>query len=167
MPFDALALPTTTMYFRGEGFEKTTSCITAYISLERCLCVLFPLHVKRFVTPRITAVVVMMIFGLMFVPSNLGYLYSINKAMLFIVKSQNPHFRKLAIMLTYYINSVVLFTALISIWICSVFIVVTFKQNAQNGESKFGQISTNVGQIRNRRVIFWPPHILFSQHLKQ
>ena len=162
LPFHALELSTPTMYFPGEGFEKTTSCITAYISLERCLCVLFPLHVKRFVTPRMTRVVVVMIFGLVFFPTNLGYLYSVfemnfdpahNKTMLFIRESLNPHFQKLMVILTSYITSVVPFTALIIIWICSIFLAVTLKRNGQTRESKFGQVSTNVSQIRNKRII--------------
>ena len=162
VPFHALELSTPTMFWPSEGFEKTTSCITAYISLERCLCVLFPLHVKRFVTPRITRVVLMMIFALVFVPTNLGYLiYSFeitfdtarNKTMLFIGVKQKPLFQMLWLVLTIYITSVVHFAALISVWICSIFLVVTLKRNEETRESKLGQVATNVSQIRNKRVI--------------
>ena len=162
VPFHALQLSGPTMYYPGEGFEKTTSCITAYISLERCLCVLFPLHVKRFVTRRKTCVIVTMIFVLVFLPTNLGYLYqrfevkfdpALNKTMLFASERKDPLFQKLVVVLTIYINSGVHFTALISIWICSIFLAVTLKRNAQTRESKFGQASTNVSQIRNQRVI--------------
>ena len=62
LPFYALEISSPTMYFPGEGFEKTTSCITAYISLERCLCVLFPLHVKTFVTRKKTRIIIAIIF---------------------------------------------------------------------------------------------------------
>ena len=101
-----------------------------------------------------------MIFVLVFVPTNLGYLYynfemkfdpARNKTMLFTL--DNPQFQIPSIMLTYYTNNVIHFTALIFIWICSIFLAVTLKRNAETRESKFGQASTNVNQLRNQRVI--------------
>ena len=39
------------------AFSKTTALLTAWLSLERCLCVTFPTTVKLLITPRVTKVV--------------------------------------------------------------------------------------------------------------
>ena len=73
--------------------------------------------------------------------------------MLITTMSQNPRFQMLLRVLAHYIKSVVHFTTLISIWICSVFLAMTLKRNAQTRESKFGQVATNVSEIWNKRVV--------------
>ncbi|XP_005099506.1 uncharacterized protein LOC101854722 [Aplysia californica] len=42
-------------------FARISSWITAYVTLERCLCIAVPLHVKRLITPRVTLTVVVVI----------------------------------------------------------------------------------------------------------
>ena len=49
-------------------FQKTTAWITAYISLERCLCVVFPLKIKAIAMPRRTVVVISVIFSFAVLP---------------------------------------------------------------------------------------------------
>ncbi|GFO02069.1 chemosensory receptor a [Plakobranchus ocellatus] len=44
------------------AFSKTTALITAWISLERCLCVVFPIKVKLIITRFITKIVLLIIF---------------------------------------------------------------------------------------------------------
>ncbi|GFO38255.1 peptide receptor gpcr [Plakobranchus ocellatus] len=44
------------------GFSKTTAFITAWISLERCLCVVFPIKVKLLITRSVTKLVLIIIF---------------------------------------------------------------------------------------------------------
>ena len=51
-----------------EIFSETTAWITAFISLERCLCVVFPLKVKDIVRPRRTVFIVVTIFALTILP---------------------------------------------------------------------------------------------------
>lgn len=46
------------------AFSKITCLITVYATLERCLCIAFPLHVKQMITPRRTAIVMVCIYTL-------------------------------------------------------------------------------------------------------
>lgn len=48
-------------------FFRTTACITAFLTFERCLCVSMPLKVKDIVTAKTTVTVVVLIFAVMFI----------------------------------------------------------------------------------------------------
>ncbi|CAG5131713.1 unnamed protein product, partial [Candidula unifasciata] len=47
-------------------FARITSCITAFITLERCLCITVPLKVKEIITPKRTIAINIFVFLLMF-----------------------------------------------------------------------------------------------------
>ncbi|RUS84170.1 hypothetical protein EGW08_008057 [Elysia chlorotica] len=49
-------------------FAGTTAWITAFISLERCLCVMFPLKSKEFVRSQMTVIIILLIFILGITP---------------------------------------------------------------------------------------------------
>ncbi|CAL1545315.1 unnamed protein product, partial [Lymnaea stagnalis] len=48
------------------SFSKITSWITAYITFERCLCIVVPLRVKRLVTPKSVVFIMVSIYVMMF-----------------------------------------------------------------------------------------------------
>ncbi|XP_005113578.3 uncharacterized protein LOC101860954, partial [Aplysia californica] len=57
-------------------FARITGLITVYITLERCLCVAIPLHVKRMLKPKRTFVTVLCIYALVIssiMPVYVGY----------------------------------------------------------------------------------------------
>ncbi|XP_005096005.1 uncharacterized protein LOC101858550 [Aplysia californica] len=58
-------VPRELMYLAGGWphlcFARISSWIMAYVTLERCLCIVVPLHVKRLVTPGVTLTVVVVI----------------------------------------------------------------------------------------------------------
>ncbi|XP_005110706.1 uncharacterized protein LOC101861916 [Aplysia californica] len=57
-------------------FARITGLITVYITLERCLCVAIPLHVKRMLKPKRTFVIVLFIYALVIstiMPVYVGY----------------------------------------------------------------------------------------------
>lgn len=45
-------------------FTRVTFFITVYITAERCLCVAFPLHIKQWITPRRTVIILISIYTL-------------------------------------------------------------------------------------------------------
>ncbi|GFO02067.1 chemosensory receptor a [Plakobranchus ocellatus] len=51
-----------TCFWPHLAFSKTTALITAWISLERCLCVVFPIKVKLIITRSVTKIVLLVIF---------------------------------------------------------------------------------------------------------
>ncbi|KAK3798994.1 hypothetical protein RRG08_050230 [Elysia crispata] len=61
-------------------FSEATAWITAFISFERCLCVVFPLKVKSIVTPKRTMCIIVTIFIVTTVPfaSVMYFLYIID-----------------------------------------------------------------------------------------
>ncbi|GFO11364.1 chemosensory receptor a [Plakobranchus ocellatus] len=67
------------VYFLTGGFQwaflsTTVAWITAFISFERCLCILVPLKVRRLITPRSTFVAMLIIILLTFCPSFFTYI---------------------------------------------------------------------------------------------
>ncbi|GFN95267.1 chemosensory receptor a [Plakobranchus ocellatus] len=54
--------------------SSTVAWITAFISFERCLCILVPLKVRRLITPRFTFVAMLVIILLTFCPSFFIYI---------------------------------------------------------------------------------------------
>ena len=160
--FNTFELSRPATYWLGIGFEDTTSCITAYIALERCLCVLFPLNVKRIVTRRKNIVVVVLIFIFVFFPSCHGFLthrfewkfdVTRNRTILCITITSNPQFLTLVQTVKAYSNEMIHITATSAIWIFTTFLIIAMKRNEKSRKKNFGQAFTNSCQIRNRRAI--------------
>ncbi|GFS05656.1 chemosensory receptor A [Elysia marginata] len=68
VPFVSREIVIPTGGFTSDVFSKTTTWITAFISLERCLCVVFPLKIKTIVRRRTTCLVISTIFVLTVLP---------------------------------------------------------------------------------------------------
>ena len=165
LPFDAYDVSNLTVYWPSEGLEKTTTCITAYIAVERLLCVVFPLHVKKIVTRKKTAIVLGLIFLFVFGPTNLSFFtwrlkwtfdHARNETILrfdtkplvnFPVRFYLDRF-----LLTYLII-VVHFTGLTILWICTIALAITLHRNIKTRESSLGQSKTVASQEKNIRVI--------------
>ncbi|GFN76436.1 chemosensory receptor a [Plakobranchus ocellatus] len=54
--------------------SSTIAWITAFISFERCLCIIVPLKVRRFITPRSTFAAILLIILITFCPSFFTYI---------------------------------------------------------------------------------------------
>ena len=62
-----------TGYWPQFAFSRTTAFLTAWISLERCLCVLFPTRVRLIITRKVTKIVITAIFVIGCCPMVLAY----------------------------------------------------------------------------------------------
>ncbi|CAG5131715.1 unnamed protein product [Candidula unifasciata] len=64
--FESLDIQYLTACWPHGSFARITSCITAYISFERCLCTALPLKVKTIITPARTLIIMASIFLMQF-----------------------------------------------------------------------------------------------------
>ena len=164
IPFNAFEISSPTVYWPSEGLEKTTTCITAYIALEKLLCVVFPLHVRKIMTRKKTAIIVGSTFLFVFGVSNISFFVyrfqwvfdtSRNETILrtFDLKEKIPAARVVEKFLDMYVSSCIHFSSLIIIWICTIFLAITLNRNVKARESNLGQGKTSISQVRNVRVI--------------
>ncbi|KAK3795186.1 hypothetical protein RRG08_056249 [Elysia crispata] len=162
IPFNALEISSPTVFWPAEGLEKTTTCITAYIALEKCLCVLLPLHVKSFMNPRKTLFVVLTISFLIFGPSNFSFIvYKFqwsfdsvkNASILRTLEETSPLHKAFQSFMLLYFSTIIHYTALCVIWVCTIFLAVSLQETMKGRATKFGQDKSSALNIRNRRVI--------------
>ena len=165
LPFDASNISTVTVYWPAEGLEKTTTCITACIAVERLVSVVFPLHVKKIMTRRKTAIVLGLIFLLVFGPTNMSAFISklewvfdpaMNETILRSNREARDNFH-LGYLLHEFLHMhliiVVHFTGLTILWISTIFLAITLSRNMKARESSLGQSVTVASQVKNIRVI--------------
>ncbi|GFO44180.1 hypothetical protein PoB_007068500 [Plakobranchus ocellatus] len=74
LPFHGPNVSTYTGGHQWAFLSSTVAWITAFISFERCLCILFPLKVRRLITPRGTFLAMLIIILLTFCPSFFIYI---------------------------------------------------------------------------------------------
>ncbi|CAL1525877.1 unnamed protein product, partial [Lymnaea stagnalis] len=66
IPFDSVDIQYLTSAWPHVCFARITGLVTGFITLERCLCVVLPLTVKRILTPRRTVLAMAAIYLAMF-----------------------------------------------------------------------------------------------------
>ncbi|GFN95358.1 chemosensory receptor a [Plakobranchus ocellatus] len=162
LPFNPASVAITTGFYPGQGFEKTTAFITAFIALERCLCVQFPLHVRAMVTRRKTIICIILIYTFVFAPSNFIHMVfpfkwvllpTQNRTILAIVPLQTPlRYITQRALLAYY-GTFLHFTALIAVWICTVFLALGLKRKAHIKRDNFKTSHALQDKQKERRVI--------------
>ncbi|GFO50180.1 chemosensory receptor a [Plakobranchus ocellatus] len=162
LPFEPTTVSVTTGFYPGQGFEKTTAFITAFIALERCLCVQFPLHVRTMVTRRKTIICILLIFTFVFAPSNLIHMVlplkwvfnpAQNRSILAIVPLQTPLLYIVTRALLAYYGTILHFTALIAVWICTIFLALGLKRKAHIKRDNFKTSHAQQDKQKERRVI--------------
>lgn len=121
-------------------FTRVTGWITAFISLERCVCVMLPLKVKSIFTPRTHIVAVIVFFAVTFMCASMAY-FSVgvgwrffperNKTMLGLIFLADPKQRKLIDSISYVINGVVMpVSCFISVVTFTAVLIVKLNQKA-------------------------------------
>ncbi|GFO45476.1 chemosensory receptor b [Plakobranchus ocellatus] len=73
LPFHAINVAFLTSSSLLAFVNRTVAGITAFISFERCLCILLPLKVKRFITPKTTLLAMLIIGTLTICPYFFAY----------------------------------------------------------------------------------------------
>ncbi|GFO29588.1 chemosensory receptor b [Plakobranchus ocellatus] len=162
LPFNPGELAILSSFWPAQGFEKITAFITAFIALERCLCVQFPLHVKRMVTKKRTVFILVFAYVFGLGPQNLSYfvfnIQSIfnpeqNKTIIRLVKLPGvARSITLRVLFAYY-GTFLHFTAMFTVWICTIFLAITLRKIATIRDKSLGQVSTKHDRKKKQHVI--------------
>ncbi|GFO30966.1 chemosensory receptor b [Plakobranchus ocellatus] len=117
--------------------SRTIAWITAFISFERCLCILMPLKVKRLIIPRSTSAAMLIITLLTFGPFLFTYLrYNfvwvfypyLNTTILDIMPNENEHFALMEKIVTIICGVVQPIVAFLFVLISTVFLIVQLRK---------------------------------------
>ncbi|CAG5119114.1 unnamed protein product [Candidula unifasciata] len=136
LPFEADDI----MYINGLChviFTRVSAWITAYITLERCLCVTLPLKVKNVFTPNRTVLYLNLMYIIMFA-SVFPCFYTMRPAKVFdplrnrtILRILYVEGRKIIENITFVTNNVIPSIALCLIVICTAVLVVNLRQKSK------------------------------------
>ncbi|GFN92152.1 chemosensory receptor a [Plakobranchus ocellatus] len=130
---------------------RTGALITAYISLERCLCVMIPMKVKNIITISVTRISIIIIYAITLLPYiahqfqiTLGWKFypHLNKTLLGAVQLENPIATAFIQVNSYLCGFVYLFLADIIILVCTIFLVITLIRNSKWRDSITNQVRT-------------------------
>ena len=131
LPFE----PYTVTILTGSGLwnfvVRWGALLTAYISLERCLCILKPLEVKRILTPKVTTVAVMVMLVLTVGPA--VYLYikykfvweavpPLNKTILVVIRIKTPEVLLLGAVVNAFAGLMQPIAAFVTVVVCTVYL---------------------------------------------
>ncbi|CAG5127802.1 unnamed protein product [Candidula unifasciata] len=121
-------------------FTRVTGWITAFISLERCFCVIMPLKVRSIFTHGTHIIAVIVFFAVTFLCASMAY-YSVgigwrffperNRTMLGLIFLQDAKKRKKADSISYVINGVVMpVSCFIAVVVFTTILIVKLNQTA-------------------------------------
>ena len=121
-------------------FSRTTALVTAWISLERCLCVALPTKVKVIITRRVTTVMLAAIFIICVSPMVLIYVAhrlqwqfnrQINSTILMVVQDDDTRLSGSGDIDRFLYGVIYPMLSLASVSICTAILVVKLKENAR------------------------------------
>ncbi|GFO27998.1 chemosensory receptor a [Plakobranchus ocellatus] len=162
LPFHPTSIAITTSFYPAQGLEKTTAFLTAFLAFERCLCVQFPLHVRTIVTRQKTMVSILVIYFFVFGPSNLSFIvcpfkwifnHDQNRIVLATVPLQNNLRFIITRALIAFYGSVLHFIALITVWICTIFLAIGLKKKADSRIDSFKHSKDKQDRKKESHVI--------------
>ncbi|KAK3800227.1 hypothetical protein RRG08_005198 [Elysia crispata] len=143
--------------FSTTAFGKITAMITAFISLERCMCVVIPLKVKTLITRKRTVYFIVLNYVLHMFPAALVYIVirfewkfseQRNRTVLGVKYMHNPNQRALTDFIWLFYSLPLQFIPLITVVICTIFLVIALNRSAQ-WRKAYSQTTTKEGQNRN------------------
>ncbi|BFZ03210.1 hypothetical protein BsWGS_06249 [Bradybaena similaris] len=141
-------------------FNRITSFLTAFITLERCLCITFPLHVKNFITPFTNKIIIIVIFVSMF--AIFCPFYTVNKLEWRLNSSRNKTILTLVQMeqsllvesVTFPIHSVGMpAMSLLLVVICTTILSVTLTQKAKWRNTSAQMTKRETVSVKEKKVV--------------
>ncbi|GFO35298.1 chemosensory receptor a [Plakobranchus ocellatus] len=160
LPFHSAKVSYLTGGIQYAFLSTTVAWVTAFISFERCLCILVPLKVRRLITPRGTFVAMLIIILLTFCPSfftfiRYKFVWVFNSYLNRTILNTSPVNSKLAILLekiSFAICGVIQpLLAFSIVLICTVLLVVQLKKisswrmSVTSTKSQWVQLAENPG----------------------
>ena len=146
--------------FSTTAFGKITAMITAFISLERCLCVVFPLKVKTFITRNRTVYYIVLTYVVHVFPATLVYVVvrfewkfndQRNQTVLGVKYMQGQTERTLTDFIWLFYSLPLQFIPLITVVICTIFLIITLNRSARWREG-YSQASKENGQTETDKA---------------
>ncbi|KAI8798559.1 platelet-activating factor receptor [Biomphalaria glabrata] len=140
-------------------FRRVSNWITAFIMLDRCICIALPLKVKDIITPRLAKSILVLIFGIMALTVSPPY-FSASYQTCWSSKTNRT-----TIVLVYRDNSStmeaissaisVVFTIVTFIWaaVCTCILVVSLRTKGRLRKELTGYIKLDHVSTRDRKII--------------
>ncbi|XP_059143424.1 melatonin-related receptor-like [Physella acuta] len=148
-------------FYPHNYFIRVCGFITAYAALERCVCVVCPLKVKRIFTNKTAIVTVILIFAITTLDLfplyytiylDWGFSPSLNKSILHIMYRQNPF---MVFNISYYINDLMApYTTFFIILMSTAIITIKLKQQARWRQSMSNvKTETHISSKERKTVV--------------
>ncbi|CAL1528443.1 unnamed protein product [Lymnaea stagnalis] len=130
LSFEPYDLSFITVGWAHVGFTRVTCCLTAFITLERCLCIALPLKVKTILDPRRTRLIVVATFPIayasvfpIYCTASLTEQFSLHRNRTLIVMTYND-LRDVMESVSSVVNNIIPVSSFIIIVVCTTIIVV-------------------------------------------
>ncbi|GFN83238.1 peptide receptor gpcr [Plakobranchus ocellatus] len=162
---DVIPLPVIIIYLLSTANNAVLgygSWITAIISVERCLCIVFPMKVKSIITVRrisILLIIVLLVQMSSIIPTyatlKLAYVQSpvTNRSSLAIIQSEYGfHIETITMFAAFTIPSVICFSIVV---MCTIFLVIKLNQSAKWRQSTSNAMSKEDGSMltKEKRIV--------------
>ncbi|RUS90377.1 hypothetical protein EGW08_001872 [Elysia chlorotica] len=142
--------------FSTTAFAKVTALTTAFVSLERCLCVVFPFKVKTLITHKRTMYFIVLNYVVHIFPATLVYIAvrfkwkfdeQTNRTVLGVTYMQTAKERSLVDFIWLFYSLPLQFIPLITVVVCTIFLVINLNKSAQ-WRKEYSSGNPQVGQNR-------------------
>ncbi|BFZ17427.1 hypothetical protein BsWGS_20466 [Bradybaena similaris] len=162
LPFNAMDVLYLTGGYAHACFNRVTSFVTAFVTLERCLCITFPLHIKTIFTPTRTKIIIINIFLVIIVIFSPFYYVNRlewtfdearNKTILSLVYTDN---RIVVETFTFLIHSVAMSAiSLSSVIVCTGILIIKLNQKTKwrQGNAVQSNSKPETASLKDKKVV--------------
>ncbi|GFO37452.1 chemosensory receptor a [Plakobranchus ocellatus] len=152
LPFEPTEVSSETGSSPRPYVTRTGALITAFITLERCLCVVLPMKVKRIITIPVTRITMIVIYAITLIPfiahplyTTLGWKYypHLNKTLIGAIPTNDAIAPTFLLMNNFLVGFIFLLFAIIVIFVCTLFLVITLAKSLRWRDSMRKQTQTH------------------------